>query len=96
VGVQGPGEGPQRLHLHARHRPHRGDQAVGHPVGRQVDDDVVDREAAAALEHVDRHDVDAGSAERRGHCTEEAGPVGHHQAQEIGHGSSGSSDGDPR
>jgi hypothetical protein len=57
--------------------------------GGQLDDDVVDGDAVAALEDVDGDDVDAGGAERGGDGAEDAGAVGHHQAQEIGHGSSG-------
>ena len=67
---------------------HRGDQAVGQPVRRQVDHDVVHGQTAAALEDVDRDDVDAGRAQRGGDGAEDAGPVGDDQAQEIGHGSS--------
>ena len=37
-----------------------GDQAVGQPVAGQLDDDVVDGDAVAALEDVEGHDVDAG------------------------------------
>jgi hypothetical protein len=88
VGVQRPGERPQRLHLDAGHGAHRGDQAVGHPVRRQVDHDVVHGETAAALEDVDRDDVHAGGAQGGGDGAEDAGPVGDDQAQEMGHGSS--------
>ena len=55
VGVQRPGEGPERLH---RSRPAPPAAAVirlsGSRSRRQLDDDVVDGDAAAALEDVER------------------------------------------
>jgi hypothetical protein len=89
MGVQRPGERPQRLDRDPGHRVRRGDQAVGQPPGWQVDHDIVDGHAVGPLEHVQGHDVDAGRAERRGDGAQGAGLVGHHQAQEIGHDSSG-------
>ena len=91
VGVQRPGERAERLDLTPGHGLGGGDQAVGQPVAGEVDHDVVHGDAATALEDVEGHDVDAGLAQRGGDGAQDAGPVGHHQAQEIGHGSSGSS-----
>jgi len=76
---------------HARHGLDGGDQRVGQPAVGEVHHHVVDGDAATALEDVQGHDVDAGLAQCGRDGAQDAGLVGHYQAQEIGHGSSGSS-----
>jgi hypothetical protein len=91
VGVERTGEGPQRLDRHAGNGLGSGDQAVGQPVAGQFDDHVVHGDAVAPFQHVEGDDVHPRVAERGGDGAQDAGAVGDHQAQEIGHGASGSS-----
>ena len=90
VGVQRPGERPQRLD---RRRPGTACAAVIRLSGSRSRGSSTTTSSTAtpcrALQDVEGHDVDAGVAEGGGDRAQDAGPVGHDQAQEIGHGSSG-------
>jgi hypothetical protein len=75
----------QRLDDDAVDRLRAADQPVGQASWRQLDDEIVHRAVRSALDDVQRQDVPADLAERRGDGAEHARPVGQHDAQEEGH-----------
>jgi aspartyl-tRNA(Asn)/glutamyl-tRNA(Gln) amidotransferase subunit C len=87
VRIQLTGIGPNGLHVNIRHGCGRGHEAVGQPVGRDLEHDVIGRAPGRSLDDVHAQDVRAHLAEGRRYCAEGAGTIRQHHTEQICHAS---------